>query len=314
MARKRTPEDLTVEELRQLLIEKRRAERQTRLERYRVTGRVVMVEPQPAAVPLERLRSGGMAVDEEGEDEWEEPRRSSAAPTARRTRQPRTWVDRLLLGVEVAAVLGLMFVLLNGMNSLRSLNQEVASALIQPTLTPTPLIMAVVLPSGHTPPNAPGGVQPNDAEIPEHLRPLVQSLANLPAPTAGPQQAVRIQIPAIGVDHPVVQGDGFEQLKKGVGQSAGTPNPGQDGNVVLSAHNDVFGEIFRHLDRLNPGDEVILFTSQRTYTYIVQQTQIVEPTRVEVMAQTREPVVTLISCYPYMVDDQRIVVSAALQE
>ncbi len=157
-------------------------------------------------------------------------------------------------------------------------------------------------------------MQPNDAEIPEHLRPLVQSLANLPAPTAGPQQAVRIQIPAIGVDHPVVQGDGFDQLKKGVGQSAGTPNPGQDGNVVLSAHNDVFGEIFRHLDRLNPGDEVILFTSQRTYTYIVQQTQVVEPTRVEVMAQTREPVVTLISCYPYMVDDQRIVVSAALQE
>jgi len=146
------------------------------------------------------------------------------------------------------------------------------------------------------------------------LRPVVQSMANIPVPTQGPEQAVRIQLPAIGVDAPVVQGDGWEQLKKGVGQTAGTPNPGQEGNIVLSAHNDVFGEIFRDLDRLKPGDEVILFTSQRIHTYVVQQTQVVEPTRVEFMDPTRESVVTLISCYPYLVDDKRIVVRAALQD
>jgi len=172
----------------------------------------------------------------------------------------------------------------------------------------------VVLPSGHTPPDAPGGVQPNTAEIPEHLRPLVQNLASLPVPTASPQQAVRLQVPAIKVDHPVVQGDGWEQLKKGIGQHIGTPNPGQKGNIVLSAHNDVFGQIFQDLDRLKPGDSVILFTNQRTYTYLVRQTQIVEPTQVEVMAPTSEAVVTLISCYPYRVDNKRIVVTAALQD
>jgi sortase A len=32
-----------------------------------------------------------------------------------------------------------------------------------------------------------------------------------------------------------------------------------------------------------------------------------------VMNQTKQPVVTLISCYPYLVDDQRIVVTAQLQ-
>jgi sortase A len=182
-----------------------------------------------------------------------------------------------------------------------------------PTLTPTPVIRAVILPSGHTPPDSPGGVRPNDAEIPEHLRPLVQSLANLPVPTAGPQQAVRIQIPAIDVDAPIVQGDGWEQLKKGVGQHIGTPNPGENGNIVLSAHNDVFGEIFRHLDQLSVGDKVILFSNQRSYTYIVRKSQIVEPTRVEVMAPTIEPVVTLISCYPYRVNNQRIVITAYLE-
>jgi len=66
--------------------------------------------------------------------------------------------------------------------------------------------MAVVLPSGHTPPDAQGNTRPNEAEIPEHLRPLVQSLANLPAPTPSIEQVIRIEIPAVRLDAPVVQG------------------------------------------------------------------------------------------------------------
>ena len=203
--------------------------------------------------------------------------------------------------------------MLNWFGLLQSLNHEVVAALIQDTLTPTPLITAIVLPSGHTPPTAPGGAQPNEAEIPEHLRPLVQSIANLPLPTPGPAQAMRIQIQAISVDAPVVQGDGWEQLKKGVGQHVASADPGQVGNVVLSAHDDVFGEIFRNLDHLQPGDKVILFTAQQQYVYIVTGSQIVEPTQVEVMKPTGEPTVTLISCYPYMIDNKRIVVFAILK-
>jgi len=124
---------------------------------------------------------------------------------------------------------------------------------------------------------------------------------------------VRLQVPALGVDAPVVQGDGWEQLKKGAGQHIGTPDPGENGNIVLSAHDDIFGEIFRNLDRLKPGDVIILYTNQRQYTYVVTGTQIVEPTRVEVMAPTPNSTVTLISCYPYLIDNQRIIVSAVLQ-
>jgi sortase A len=135
----------------------------------------------------------------------------------------------------------------------------------------------------------------------------------MPVPTAAPDQAVRIQIPSINVDAPIVQGDGWEQLKKGVGQYIGSPAPGRDGNVVLSAHNDVYGEIFRYLDRLVPGDQVVIYTQQRQYIYIVDRTVLVEPTAVEVMASSGSPTVTLISCYPYLVDKQRIVVFARLQ-
>ena len=63
---------------------------------------------------------------------------------------------------------------------------------------------AVVLPSGHTPPDAQGVTHPNDAEIPEHLLPMMQSLANLPIPTPGLQQAIRIEIPAMKIDAPMV--------------------------------------------------------------------------------------------------------------
>jgi sortase A len=225
----------------------------------------------------------------------------------------RKVLDRILLGIEVLAVVGLVGVLISGFDILRDLNEEVASALIQETFTPTPLVMAVVLPSGHTPPDEQGNTRPNLDEIPAHLQPMVQSLANIPVPTAAPDQAIRIQIPAIEVDAPVVQGDGWEQLKKGVGQNIASANPGQNGNVVLSAHNDVYGELFRHLDQLQPGDEVVLYTQQRQFVYVVDRTAIVEPTAVEVMASTGNPTVTLISCYPYLVDKERIVVFGRLQ-
>lgn len=297
MPAKKNAEDLTIDELRWLLIEKRRALREERLKRFQRTGRALVVAPD-AAPGLNDLRAE--SLPEELEDD---------AASARRKRL----LDGILLLIEIGAVVGFLIVLYSGLSLIRELNRETIAAIEQPTLTPTPPITAVVLPSGHTPPNSPNGSQPNDAEIPGHLRPLVQSLAALPVPTSSPGSAIRIQIPTIEVDAPVVQGDGWEQLKKGVGQHVGSGNPGQPGNIVLSAHNDVFGEIFRDLHQLKPGDTVTLFTSQRAYTYEVVQTKIVEPTEVEWMAQTEEPTVTLITCYPYMIDNQRVVVVARLQ-
>ena len=310
MSRPKLPEELSTDELHTLLVEKQRSDRTQRMDYFQRTGRILRVNNQPVPAsppPLIATIAAPMAVA-----------RTEEAPPApverRRGKASRPWFEKALYYIEIGAVVGLVLIVVFIFTRLSSLNQEVASALQQPTLTPTPLIMAVVLPSGHTPPNSPGGVQPNDAEIPEHLRPLVQSLANIPIPTPSPEQAVRMQASAIGVDAPVVQGDGWDQLKKGVGQHIGTTNPGQKGNLVLSAHDDVFGQIFRNLDRLQEGDKIVVFSSQSAYTYIVRQTQVVEPTQVEVMNQTQEPIVTLISCYPYLVNNKRIVVTAYLEQ
>jgi sortase A len=301
VSKPKRPEDLSVDELRRLLLDKRRVTRRDRLDHFRRTGRAILLSPDVPPPSLGDMRSS-LVVETPAQATVEE-----VAPTRRKV------MDGILLAVEVLAIVGLVGVMLNGFSLLRMLNTEVVQAIQQPTLTATPLVTAVILPSGHTPPNAEGGAQFNDAEIPEHLRPLVQSLANIPIPTPSPEQAIRIQIPAIGVDAPIVQGDGWEQLKKGVAQHIPSGNPGQAGNVVLSAHNDIFGEIFRYLDKLQTGDVIILFTNQRQYTYVVSETIIVEPTRVEVMLPTPDAVVTLISCYPYLVDNQRIVVRANLQ-
>lgn len=297
----RPADELSLDELEAVMRRKRIEARQARLQRFRASGRAL---PEAPDVVTE-------TTEPESESEWEAPARRRRA----RPERSRSVFSQVLLLVEVAAVAGFAYVLVSGFGVLRELNQAVDQTLAGPSPQPTPLITAVVLPSGHTPPTAPGGARPNEAEIPEHLRPLVQSMGEIAVPTPGPEQARSIFIPALWNDAaPVVQGDGWEQLKKGVGQHVGSTNPGLAGNVVLSAHNDIFGELFRDLERLKPGDEITLSTASHDYLYRVTGSKITEPTDVSAMEATSRPTLTLISCYPYLIDTERIVVFAELAE
>lgn len=293
----RNPDDLSIEELEAILARKKLEARGARLRRFRKSGRALRVRRDvDLQVGIESYRATPETTAESG---------------VQKAKRNSTGASKLLLGVEIAAVMGLLFVLFSGVGAVKSLNQEVAEARLLPS--PTPIIRAVVLPSGHTPPSSPGGARPNDAEIPANLRPLVQSMPAPEIPKSSPAHAQRIFIPALwDSPAPVVQGDGWEQLKKGVGQHIGTANPGEVGNVVLSAHNDIFGELFRYLDKLKPGDEIILSTGARDFVYKVTGTRIVEPTEVSVMDPTPRATITLISCYPYLIDTERIVVSGEL--
>jgi sortase A len=84
--------------------------------------------------------------------------------------------------------------------------------------------------------------------------------------------------------------------------------------MVLSGHNDIYGEVFRDLDKLAPGDELRVTTASQVFIYRVVAWRLVAPTDVAVMASTPRATLTLVSCYPYMVDNQRIVVTAELME
>jgi sortase A len=119
-------------------------------------------------------------------------------------------------------------------------------------------------------------------------------------------------IPTLSIDWPVVPGDGWEELKRGVGHHAGSANPGERGNMILSGHNDVFGEVFRELEALKNGDQIQVFSGGKMFKYEVRAKRIVLPTELSVLNPTRESVVTLITCHPYRVDTHRLVVIAQL--
>ena len=329
MSDKRPANDLTVEELQQLLYRKKRTQRRQRLQRLQEDGRVVVVNgldpPNPEPPPLARPQvapTGAMrdftletAVADETEIETE------AETGGGRPSIEWGWIaNKFLLLVEVAAVLGLAIILGSLWTTRQELNQELAlaqreesQALALPTPTATPVIDVVVLPSGHKPPvNGRPPEQGEAGDIPAHLLPAINAYVPPPVPTPSIEQARRIQIPAVGVDSPIFQGDDWEQLKKGVGQHIGSTLPGTEGNLVLSAHNDIYGEIFRHLDKLSPGDEIVVSTERQSYTYVIRKIQVVDPTDVWVMAPTDYASTTLISCYPYQVNNKRIVIFADL--
>ncbi len=306
MARRKSPEELSAAELERLLYARRHMEREQRLRRAQAEGRIVIPDPDretagnlPPASPME-----------------------AALPAAPRRSFWRWLADRGLLLVEMAGAVALLIIVISLWTTNSRLNRELVAvqaaqsqALALPTATAPPAIGVVLLPGGHRPPVDGQAPQPGEAGgIPEHLLPIVNAYVPPPIPTPGPETARRLEIPVLNGDYPIVQGDDWEQLKQGIGQYVGSGRPGKPGNVVLSGHNDIYGEPFRYLDRLKPGDEIIVSTERQAYTYVVNEVQVVDPTDVWVMGPTDEARVTLISCYPYRIDTRRIVVFAELVE
>jgi sortase A len=303
------------EELEEALLRKRYRQRQARLARLQREGRVLEVEHgQPLGV-LPRAA----VQNEPTQEPWLNDADSKPA-----SRGWRLFGNRLLLLVEIAAVLGFVAVLVSMGQSILELNRDTAAlqqqtvqevAVVQPTVAVEPTINLVVLPTGHKPPVDGRPIVYEEAgEIPDHLLPQVAAYVPPPIPETTVEQPRRIEIGAIDVNAPVVQGHEPDQLKKGVGHTIGTANPGELGNMVLSAHNDIYGEIFRHLDKLAPGDEVVVSTGRQSYTYVINEIRVVSPTAVEVMAPTDYASLTLISCYPYLINNKRIVIFADLVE
>jgi sortase A len=139
-------------------------------------------------------------------------------------------------------------------------------------------------------------------------------LAAIPSGKEPPTRMViaKIRLNAPVVETPPVNGE-WEVADWGVGHLTTTPNPGVAGNMALSAHDDIKGEIFKRLDELRPGDDVHIYTRHLMFTYTVVSSQVVDPTDVSVLNPTSQPTVTLISCTPYWVDTQRLIVRAVLK-
>lgn len=127
---------------------------------------------------------------------------------------------------------------------------------------------------------------------------------------------VMIAIPRLGVRAPVydrgVDAHGALPIAPGYAithfrysAALGTP-----GNYVAYGHDDIQGSILRYLSRLRPGDAIELTQAGRRYVYAVIGRRVVRPTDLSVLRPTRNATLTLISCTPYLVDTERLVVTA----
>jgi sortase A len=106
----------------------------------------------------------------------------------------------------------------------------------------------------------------------------------------------KLEVPRIGIAVVVLQGIGNHTLNVGAGHVPGTPLPGADGNVAIAAHRDTF---FRKLEGIVVGDSIQFATVRRTYDYVVDSTEIVDPQDTRVMESRARPELTLITCYPF---------------
>jgi len=133
----------------------------------------------------------------------------------------------------------------------------------------------------------------------------------LPRPAPG-SLVGRIEIPRLGVSAIIRAGSDASTLKLAVGYIPGTALPGENGNVGLAGHRDTF---FRKLRNIGPEDEIRVTTRNGVFNYVVQRTNIVNPKDVWVLNPTTQPVLTLVTCYPfYYVGSapQRFIVRATL--
>ena len=145
-----------------------------------------------------------------------------------------------------------------------------------------------------------------------------QVVAGQPAPDAG-EPVARLAIPALGVRWVVVEGVDAPRLADAPGHYPQTALPGQVGNFAVAAHR-VPG-LFGDLDRLAPGDLVLVEADGRTHTYTVTGTALVAPTAVSVLAPVpgapdataRQATLTLTTCEPGKGTDRRLVVFAELR-
>ena len=149
-------------------------------------------------------------------------------------------------------------------------------------------------------------------------------------PKGSLSDAVHIRIPSIGVDSEVANlsildlGDSrqYETPAHVVGRIPETSNPGETGNTWLFGHleSPIRGEgnVFRRLPEipeiLKNGDPVyvtLLNTDGEEFMYQVTSTNVVHRDNLS-LYQTEDSTITLVTCVPRLIYDQRLVVSGKL--
>ena len=107
-----------------------------------------------------------------------------------------------------------------------------------------------------------------------------------------------IEIEALELKYPVVEGADSKQLAYGIGHIPDTAAIGSIGNCVLAGHRGSrYGTYFKYLNRLSAGDTVKVIDKEgNMYLYEVVSWEVVGPYDNSVKAQGVETELTLLTC------------------
>jgi sortase A len=202
---------------------------------------------------------------------------------------------------------------------------------VLPTVFPTP----TVAPSATPVPVAAESLSLADYPLPANPptpNAVVEAAPSVEEPVEqAPAPLTRMVAESINLDSPVVEVGWKNMIQNGVSTNVWTVAdyaagwhknsmlPGRGGNIVLSGHHNIKGEVFRYVVDLEPGDIITVYMDNQPYQYAVHDKFIVkdkgEPDEVR-LANARwigpfnDERLTLVTCWPYNNNTHRVIVIA----
>jgi LPXTG-site transpeptidase (sortase) family protein len=126
----------------------------------------------------------------------------------------------------------------------------------------------------------------------------------------------RMWLPRLGLNWVLVEGVNEAALAAGPGHYPGSALPGGKGNFAVAGHREA--GMWADLDRVQPGDRVIVQTRAKWFTYRVTATRVVAPTDLAEVAavppgMNAGRLLTLTTCWPRLGNSRRLIVHAVLE-
>ena len=218
-------------------------------------------------------------------------------------------------------------------------HQQELSHDVQQQWLDTPTVVAGTDPApgtapGTAPDPAPGTASPGSEPAPAPAPPTPAQPAPIRVGVGEPFAILHIPRLGTGWNRVVVEGTDGPQLEQGPGHYVDTAMPGQRGNFAVAGHRVGRGSPFLDLDRMRPGDAVVVETGDSWFVYRVLGDPvsgrvdtdpsgipgrvIVRPSQRSVIAPTpgggpaTEAYLTLTTCHPRYSAQQRLIIHARL--
>lgn len=180
----------------------------------------------------------------------------------------------------------------------------------------SPLLVPPAAPTSTTHPVVESTTTSHPAPAPTTSAPALAAPVAVPKDEYAPepiQEIGTIEIPKIGLRHPIFHGITMRNIDRGPSHWPGTALPGHVGNTVFAGHRVTKSRPFRNIDQLVAGDEVIFTVDGVRSVYVVTGSKVVLPTAMEIVNPTPDATGTLFACHPPGSARYRYVVLLALK-